>query len=43
MKQYESFFRAAPEAFVQITVRILTWSWRKEIHAEGDTLIANNL
>lgn len=35
MKQYESFFRAAPEAFVQLTFRIITWSRTKEFHAEG--------
>ncbi len=35
MKQYESFFRAAPEAFVQLTFRIITWSRAKEFHAEG--------
>ncbi|KAG4069047.1 hypothetical protein HA402_008358 [Bradysia odoriphaga] len=26
MKQYEAFFRAAPEAFIQITFRIVHWS-----------------
>jgi len=25
MKQYESFFRAAPEAFIQMTYRIVSW------------------
>ncbi|KAJ6625685.1 hypothetical protein Bhyg_16313 [Pseudolycoriella hygida] len=28
MKQYEAFFRAAPEAFIQITFRIVHWSDR---------------
>ncbi len=36
MKQYESFFRAAPEAFIQITFRIITWSPTQEYHAEGE-------
>ncbi|CAL8089666.1 unnamed protein product [Orchesella dallaii] len=34
MKQYESFFRAAPEAFVQLTFRIITWSRAKVFHEE---------
>jgi len=35
MKQYESYFRAAPEAFIQITFRIISWSDKVEFHAEG--------
>lgn len=35
MKQYESFFRAAPEAFIQITFRIVHWSNREHYHDEG--------
>lgn len=34
MKQYESYFRAAPEAFIQITFRIVSWSNNAEWHSE---------
>ncbi len=36
MKQYEAFFRAAPEAFIQITFRIVRWSNRSDWHDEGN-------
>lgn len=35
MKQYESFFRAAPEAFIQLTFRIISWSRAKVFEEEG--------
>lgn len=35
MKQYEAFFRAAPEAFIQITFRIVHWSNRNHWDYEG--------
>jgi hypothetical protein len=37
MKQYESYFRAAPEAFIQIAARIIHWSASEtyQYHAEG--------
>jgi len=35
MKQYESYFRAAPEAFIQITFRIITFSRNMERQSEG--------
>lgn len=36
MKQYEAFFRAAPEAFIQITFRIVRWSNRSDWQDEGN-------
>jgi len=38
MKQYESFFRAAPEAFLQITYRIVSWENDRVFESEGDIL-----
>jgi hypothetical protein len=37
MKQYESFFRAAPEAFLQITYRIVSWDNAKAFDYEGSS------
>jgi len=39
MKQYESYFRAAPEAFIQITYRIINWTESYHFDSEGEFLI----
>lgn len=39
MKQYEAFFRAAPEAFIQITFRIVNWSNRAHWNDEGKPIV----
>jgi hypothetical protein len=42
MKQYESFFRAAPEAFLQITYRIVSWDNAKAFDYEGSSKLLLN-
>jgi len=42
MKQYESFFRASPEAFVQITFRIVHFSLERKFGFEGEQLVILN-